>query len=165
MSVNHSLRQQLLGAWELISYVVYSEKSASDVFYPLGKDARGIIMYTADGYMSAQLQRPGQEDFATAKSPVDGSESELAESAKKYIGYTGPFYLDETGPVPVLQHHFSVSSFPNWLGDTQKRVVRLDGDQLVLSLDTPVELKGELWNPVLTWHRLANNQASKPTTQ
>ena len=140
MSGNFSLRHQLIGAWELVSYVVYSEQSASNVLYPLGEDAKGIIMYTPDGYMSAQLQRPGQKAFA-ATHPADGAESELAEAAKKYIGYTGPFYLYESGAIPVLQHRFAVSSFPNWLGDTQKRLVKLEGDHLILSLDSPVKLK------------------------
>ena len=143
MTADNSLRNQLLGAWELVSYVVYPEQPGSDALYPLGEDAKGIIMYTADGYMSAQLQRPGQQSFAAAH-PTDGSESELAESARKYIGYTGPFYLDESGPVPELQHHFALSSFPNWLGDTQKRLVKIEGNQLVLSLDKPVELKVRL---------------------
>lgn len=140
MSAKSSLRHQLVGAWELVSYAVYSEESASTVLYPLGEDARGIIMYTPDGYMSAQLQRPGQKNFA-GTFPTDGSQSELAESAERYIGYTGAYYLDESGEKPLLQHHFSVSSFPNWLGDTQKRVLQFEGDLLILSLDAPMELK------------------------
>lgn len=143
MSANNSLRRQLVGAWELVSYVVYSEKSASNVVYPLGEDAKGIIMYNESGYMSAQLQRRGQKPFAAAW-PADGSESELAESAKNYIGYTGPFYLDESGAVPVLHHGFTISSFPNWLGDTQKRLVKLEGDHLILSLEKPLEMKVSL---------------------
>ena len=140
MSNNQALRHRLVGAWELISYLVHSEQSPSTTLYPLGKDAKGIIMYTPDGYMSAQLQCPGQMSFSAAH-PVDGSESELAESARKYVGYTGPFYLDDDGPEPIVLHHFLVSSFPNWLGDTQRRKVKLEGDQLIISLEAPVELK------------------------
>jgi hypothetical protein len=178
MSVNQSVRPRLIGAWELISYVVHSEKSASNALYPLGKNAKGIIMYTPDGYMSAQLQCPGQGNFAGAH-PIDGSESELAESARKFVGYTGPFYLDDSGPEPILLHHFVVSSFPNWLGDTQERIAKFEGDHLILTTRSPVELKvrypslissnpainmrqGERWNPILTWRRMANNQASRP---
>ncbi len=48
------LRQKLIGAWPLVEY---KTQPASDApaSYPLGKDAAGIIMYTSDGYMSAQL--------------------------------------------------------------------------------------------------------------
>ena len=141
MSGNGSLRSQLIGAWELYSYAVYSVDEPSKIFYPLGEDAKGIIIYSPDGYMSAQIQRPGQKPFATAKSPVDGLESELAESGRRYIGYSGPFYLDESGGVPMLRHGFVVSSFPNWIGKVQKRVVKFEGGELVLSLDQPVELQ------------------------
>ena len=139
MSANNSLRHQLIGAWELVSYVVHSEKSPSKALYPLGEDARGIIMYHESGYMSAQLQRQGQKAFA-AVWPAAGSESELAESAKDYIGYSGPFRLDESGNRPVLHHGFVISSFPNWLGDTQKRTVKLEGDDLILGLEKPLEM-------------------------
>jgi Lipocalin-like domain len=50
------LRANLIGAWTLQSYVS-TAIDGSDVVYPLGVDARGIIMYTPDSYMSAQLMR------------------------------------------------------------------------------------------------------------
>lgn len=143
MAAKSSLRDRLVGAWELITYAVYSESSPDMVMHPLGEEAKGIIMYTTDGYMSAQLQRPGQKAF-DAVWPSDGSESELAESAKKYIGYTGSFYLDESGESPLLYHRFNLSSFPNWLGQTQKRVMKMQGDDLILSLDKPMEISVNL---------------------
>ena len=140
MSDNEELREQLVGAWELISYIVHSEQTPSTTLYPLGKDAKGIIMYTHDGYMSAQLQRPGQVAFSAAH-PVDGTEDELAESARNYVGYTGPFHLDDDGPETIVLHHFLISSFPNWLGDTQRRKVKIEGDQLIISLEASVDIK------------------------
>jgi hypothetical protein len=50
------LRANLIGAWTLQSYVS-TATDGSDMAYPLGVDARGIIMYTPDGYMSAQIMR------------------------------------------------------------------------------------------------------------
>jgi hypothetical protein len=50
------LRANLVGAWTLESYESRS-LDGSGVTYPLGPDAQGIIMYTPDGYMSAQLMR------------------------------------------------------------------------------------------------------------
>lgn len=133
-----SIQDRLIGAWELLSYVVHSEQSPATSLYPLGEHAKGIIMYTPDGYMSAQLQNPGQDNFSSAQSPIDGTERELAESGRRYIAYSGPYYLEGED---VVLHHFSVSSFPNWLGQTQRRKVRLDGDELVITLEAPVELK------------------------
>ena len=78
------LRANLIGAWTLQSYVSMSI-DGSDVVYPLGVDARGIIMYTPDGYMSAQLMRRD-------KGEADG-----------YFNYAGPFTVvgvdvDRAGP-------------------------------------------------------------------
>lgn len=158
MSSNLSFRDRVVGAWELVSYVNHSEKSPADVLYPLGQDAKGMILYTPDGYMSAQLQCPGQKAF-TAAFPMDGSESELADSAKRYVGYSGRFDVDESGPVPVLLHGFFVSSFPNWIGDTQRRVAKLEGDQLTLSLESPVVLKVST-----TWSFYKNEEGNNSET-
>ncbi|MBV8166087.1 MAG: lipocalin-like domain-containing protein [Alphaproteobacteria bacterium] len=58
------LREKLIGAWMLESYAEYPvDRSAP--FYPLGEDAKGLILYTADGYMSAQVLRVGRPHFAS----------------------------------------------------------------------------------------------------
>lgn len=59
-----SLREQLIGAWKLQSYVEIPVDD-SEPFYPLGKNATGIIMYTPDGYMSAQLMGEQRQHFGT----------------------------------------------------------------------------------------------------
>lgn len=126
------IRDQLVGAWELLSYVstpTDSTKEEEEVTYPLGKNPKGILIYTADGYMSAHLQA-----LESAKEESDAHST----LRNRYLGYTGPFYLDETGTETVLQHHVSLSSFPAWLGDIQRRVARLDGDILVLSTESEI---------------------------
>jgi Lipocalin-like domain len=55
-STDTDLRNYIVGAWVLESYES-CDIDRSNVHYPLGPDARGIIMYTANGYMSAQLMR------------------------------------------------------------------------------------------------------------
>ncbi len=59
-----TLREQLIGAWKLVSYV---EKpvDGSAPFYPFSEHPQGIIMYTPDGFMSAQLCSPGRKPFAS----------------------------------------------------------------------------------------------------
>ncbi len=48
-----SLRDQLIGAWKLVSYQEMPA-DGSEPFEPLGPEPRGIIVYTRDGYVSAQ---------------------------------------------------------------------------------------------------------------
>lgn len=60
--MSKSLRERLIGAWTLVSYV---EKpvDGSPTVHPLGEDATGIIMYTPDGFMSAQLMKSGRPEL------------------------------------------------------------------------------------------------------
>ena len=103
------IRDQLVGAWQLVSYTSTPEGPTEEATYPLGKDPKGILLYTADGYMSVQIQA-----LESAKEELDANSAQLTG----YLGYAGPFYIDETGSEPVLQHHMSLSSFPAWLIDT-----------------------------------------------
>jgi Lipocalin-like domain len=50
-----SLREELIGAWELVSHVVRPVAGGEDL-YPFG-DTASLIIYTPDGFMSAQLMR------------------------------------------------------------------------------------------------------------
>ena len=161
-----SLRSQLTGSWELIEYCTYSPNDESDKSYPLGKEVRGIIMYSTDGYMSSQLQIPGQKTFGEQEGT--GSESDWAELGRKYAAYTGQFYLDERGDAgPVLWHHMRHSNMPYLRGDTQKRLLKIvdesDGRYLTLSLDEPKkQMSGEPKMARVRWKRLPDNQAPTP---
>jgi len=57
-----TLRERLIGAWSLASY---EERpvGGSTSFHPMSKTPKGIIMYSADGFMSAQLSQPGPQAF------------------------------------------------------------------------------------------------------
>lgn len=54
----------LVGAWTLESYQSRLLEG-THIQYPLGPDATGIILYTPDGYMSAQIMRIDRPHFAT----------------------------------------------------------------------------------------------------
>lgn len=124
------LRDQLVGAWQLLSCVSTPSDPTEKATYPLGKDPKGILLYTADGYMSTQVQ--------ALKAAKEEANSTILTS---YLGYSGPFYIDETGSETVLHHHISLSSVPAWLGDTQRRLPRLDGDILILSVESELEFE------------------------
>jgi hypothetical protein len=46
-----------------------------------------------------------------------------------------------------------VSLFPNWLGQTQPRVVKIDGDMLHLSSAAPIQSGGKETMSYLSWKR------------
>jgi hypothetical protein len=143
------MRDRLVGAWKLISY---EERpvDGSPFFYPMTKKPLGIIIYTPDGFMSAQLMHPNRKRFASGDWNK-GTDEEYRQEASTYIAYSGPFHVDEEQK--TLTHSMFVSLFPNWLGQTQPRVVRIEGDDLYLSTATPVPSHGKIVNTHLHWKR------------
>src|SRR6266513_1161338 len=121
--MSQKLRDRLIGAWKLVSY---EERpvDGSPSLYPMTEKPLGIIMYTPDGYMSAQLMQPNRRPFASGDW-FTGTQEEYREEASTYIAYSGPFHVDEEKQ--TLTHSMFVSLFPNWLGQTQARVVRIEG--------------------------------------
>ena len=159
-----TIRLSIMGTWELASYQAPSISNSEDIFYPLGREAKGTLIYSPDGYMSCTLLRPGQPNFSTSsgESPGRASNDELAESARRYLGYTGPFYLDESGDQPTVRHVMRLVNFPNWMGNVQSRVIDLHGDRLTLALESVVEMGGVLRNPLLIFRRAPRNDPTLP---
>jgi hypothetical protein len=145
------LRDQLIGAWKLVSY---EERpvDGSPPFYPMSEKPMGIIMYTPDGYMSAQLCMPDRRPFASGDW-FKGTDQDYKQEASTYIAYTGPFHVDEEKR--TLTHTMFISLFPNWIGQTQPRVVRIEGSTLYLSTASPITSGGKVVNSHLRWERAA----------
>ncbi|ASQ99715.1 hypothetical protein CGL27_47950 [Streptomyces sp. 11-1-2] len=142
------LRSALIGTWCLVSY----EATAVDdgeVVRPYGEHPVGIIMYSADGYMSAQIAKPGRPSFDEERQEY-GSQEELADAARNYLAYTGRFRIPDGGTVV---HEVILSLFPNWMSGAQLRVAHLDGSRLQLALPAAVSIHGKQRTGVLTWER------------
>jgi hypothetical protein len=143
------LREQLIGAWRLVSFIE-TPTDGSPRRFPLGEDAQGIIMYTPDGYMSAQIMRRDRRQLASGDS-FKGTPDELSKERTGYIAYSGPFHVDEARR--SLTHSMNVSLFPGWIGQMQPRVVKIDGTQLHLSTATPTQSGGVQVMAELIWER------------
>jgi hypothetical protein len=103
------------------------------------KSVQGIIMYTPDGYMSAQMSIPGQVkfDIGTAK------EADWAESGRRYFAYSGPFFVSEEDGGVKLRHNMRICNRPDMVGDVQLRDWRFEeeGQLLILSSEEPSLVK------------------------
>jgi hypothetical protein len=148
-----SLREQLIGAWALTSCVERDLETGVEKF-PLGERPLGLILYTPDGYMSAQLQRPGRPPFADGDL-LRATPEEYAAAGSSYIAYSGRFFVDEGKR--SLSHEMAVSFFPNWFGQRQVRLVQVTGERLQLSTDGPQRVNGALKMATLTWRRAQPN--------
>jgi hypothetical protein len=151
-----SLRERLVGAWALTSYVERDiETGVED--HPFGEHPLGFVLYTPDGYVSAQLQRPDRPPFADGDL-LRATPKEYAAAGSSYIGYSGRFFIDEGKK--TLSHEMAVSFFPNWLGQRQVRLVEVGNDRLQLSTDGPQRFNGTLKTATLTWQRARPNAAA-----
>jgi hypothetical protein len=147
--ISPGLRAKLIGAWKLVSYEERPIDGSPSV-YPMSDDPKGIIMYTPDGFMSAQLMHPERAPFASGDW-FQGTPEEYKAEATSYIAYSGEFQVDEEKA--ALTHSMFVSLFPNWLGQTQPRVVRIEGADLYLSTAAPIPSGGRMVMSYLRWTR------------
>jgi hypothetical protein len=139
-------RDALVGAWRLLSW----ENRADDgqVSYPMGTDALGYLLYTADSRFSVTISRRGRAGFA-AGDLLSGATEEKARAVEGFVAYAGRYSFHGDRVV----HHVELSLFPNWVGSDQQRWVELAGDRLTLSAD-PLLLAGKQQVPRLVWERV-----------
>jgi len=144
-----SLRERLVGSWRLVSYEA-RHGDGRPAAYPLGKDAKGYILYTANGFMSAQLMRLDRPLYR-ADGLSDGTEAESAEAARGYVAYCGRYHVEDDS---VVVHQPEVSLFPNWVDSTASRKAVLVGQRLELTPTAPVLFGEEQLTVVLVWERV-----------
>jgi hypothetical protein len=131
------IRERLVGCWRLTAYTASTDGGAAD--RPLGDHPLGTILYTPDGYMSAQLARPGP--YADDQQPIAYA-----------FAYSGPYDVDEQAG--TVAHHVQVSVIPSWLGTTQLRQVQFpESGTLVLSASERSPRDGVLTTTTITWSR------------
>jgi hypothetical protein len=148
-----SLRDALVGTWRLVS-CVETDVATGEVFLPIGEHPQGFIFYTPDGYMSTQLSAGDRADFASGDM-YRGTPDDYVAAGISYLAYSGPYYVDEERR--TVEHEMAVSFFPNWKGQRQVRIVRLDGAALHLATDRPSLFDGSLKTALITWRRADPN--------
>lgn len=134
----------LVGTWHLVSYAL--RDGASDVIYPLGKEAQGQIIYDVLGNMSCHLINPSPPE--RPRDVQDGTAYEACISYERYSSYYGPYEVDVVSR--QVHHHVVGALMPGWVGTTVVRSYAFDGpDTVTLSAKTGF---GEQ-QAILKWHR------------
>ena len=126
---------KFIGTWKLVSTEV--RRSDGQLIYPYGRDAVGIIMYDANGHMSAQIMRPDRPAFASGDLH-DGTPVEMKSAFEGFIAYYGVYEVNQKEG--TVTHHVEGSSFPNWVCSAQRRFFEFSGNRLTIS--TPPILMG-----------------------
>jgi hypothetical protein len=134
------LRNAILGSWELVSFAA-RDAGTGDIRHPLGNNPRGLILYTDDGFMSAQL------------APEEAGGTEIGD----YIAYSGPFHVDEQAS--TVRHDMRMATMPELLLYPQIRHVSLEPGVLILSASTT---EGDrTTHSTLTWQRAATTEVNR----
>ena len=121
----HSKVRQLAGAWTVVSVVqTNADGSKVDVF---GKAPLGGFLVTPEGHCSVIFSRDDLPKFKSGARPT-GTPEEFTAVGKGSLAYSGSCSADDRDLTMVV----GTSTFPAWIGQTQKRQYTLDGDQLRL---------------------------------
>lgn len=116
-----------VGAWRLVSLVTVDERGHPT--YPLGRNAVGILTYTATGAMCLAIMDPHRPHFASDERFAATAE-ELGVAGLRYWSYAGRW----EAAAGVMRHHVEVSLIPNWVGTTLERACTLEGERLTLAV-------------------------------
>jgi hypothetical protein len=81
--IPESIASQLVGVWKLVNYTVEQEGQENS---PFGPEPAGFLIYTPEGFVSAQLMRPGRPLFQGHD--WQGAD-EYQQAGSDYIAYCG----------------------------------------------------------------------------
>jgi hypothetical protein len=126
------------------------EQPGHEDIHPFGPDPRGLLIYTPDGFVSAQLMKPGRPAFHSSDWD-HGTPQEYEASGSGYIAYCGKYEVDEEKA--TVTHIPSVALLPNLINGRQCRTIGLQGDRLVLRATGAPVAGGVCVTSRLEWKR------------
>ncbi|QIR36073.1 lipocalin-like domain-containing protein [Tolypothrix sp. PCC 7910] len=147
------MTNNLVGTWKLVS--CETRTANGQIFYPLGENPSGYIIYTDNGYVSVAMMRANRLQFQ-AGDIAAGTVEEKVAAADSYVSYCGTYEIQDNRVV----HHVEVSFFPNWVGANQVRYVQLNGELLTLSTP-PILVNGVEIVGSLVWQLVGNIKPEK----
>jgi hypothetical protein len=142
-----AIAARLVGVWKLVSYTVEQEEHEN--ILPFGREPEGFLIYTADGFVSAQLMKPGRS-FFQGHEWQGGTADEYQQAGSGYIAYCGSYEVDEENE--TVTHRPSIALVPNLIHEPQLRLFTLGGERLTLRAVIPMT-DGASVTSRLEWQR------------
>jgi hypothetical protein len=131
----HPTRQQLIGAWRLVSIELSGPKGPIvDLFYQAGSS--GLIIYDSSGWMSVQITAPHRRTWqvpASRSSPDASAHHALLKAAAfdTYYAYHGTWTYDQAAS--VVTHHVEASLIPAEAGLNYAQTVTMETGHLIFT--------------------------------
>jgi hypothetical protein len=144
------LNERIIGIWKLVSWLYSDESGKTGYFF--GEHIMGIIMYTADGYVSTHLLKQDRPLFAS--DDLDGFTAiEAKQALSGYLGYYGKYYEEKPGE---LVHIIEGCSSPHWTNKQAIRYAEVKDDILTLTTPSITTRNGSMvfhvnWKRVTVW--------------
>ena len=114
----------IVGTWSLVS--ITNEKSEQKVL-PYGPNAKGSFILDGERF-SLMVVRPDRAQFKS-NNRLTGTAEENQDTVRGSIGYFGTYSVDAKDTT-LVTFHIEGSTFPNWEGAEQKRVLKVTGDEM-----------------------------------
>jgi hypothetical protein len=117
------VKGQIFGVWKVASVVNETDGKKTE---PYGPNPKGQFIFTADGYFSTNIVRPGRPKFA-ANNRTTGTPEENKAVVQGSNSSFGTYEISSDGSVTL---HIVGSTFPNWDDTKQKRLAAIKGDEI-----------------------------------
>jgi len=140
---------QLLGTWQLVS-VEGSVTGQDEPTLPDGAHPVGFLMYQADGHMCAVLTNGDTQ----AEDLTKATDAEKIALSQSFSAYCGTLRLDPENS--TMYHCPSVALSPSFVGSTQPRPFRMEGDKLIITMTKGLR-DPKMEKLVLVWQRAKNS--------
>lgn len=140
---------KFIGAWRLVS-AGFQTEDGSVAQSPYGSEPEGILMYDAQGSMSAQLANRNRSAFAIADR-MAGTPEEIKAAFESYQAYYGHYKIDEREQ--MVTHTVTQALLPNWVGSEQRRYYKFKDGRLLLRTP-PMTIGGKRVTGELVWEKI-----------
>jgi len=128
------LKELIVGTWTPVSQYVDQDGKRLE---PFGSNPKGIVVYDSNGRFVLMLQRASLPKFESSNR-MAGSPEENKAIVQGSIAYFGSYSVDEKEQ--KINIHYDGSTYPNWDGEDQVRLISIKGDEL--SMVSPVSAVG-----------------------
>jgi hypothetical protein len=140
---------KFVGAWHLVS-AEFRTDDGVPAQSPYGPEPQGVLMYDAQGSMSAQLAHKDRKPFAIADR-LGGTPEEIKAAFESYQAYCGSYKVDEREHVVI--HTVTQALLPNWVGTEQRRQYKFQDGKLILRTP-PITIGGKRLTGELIWEKI-----------
>jgi hypothetical protein len=131
---SRSLKEEIVGTWSAVSQYVDQDGKKLE---PFGTNPKGMVIYDSKGRFILVLQRASLPNFAS-NNRMTGTAEENKAVVQGSIAYFGRYSVNESER--TINLHYDGSTYPNWDGEDQTRLISITGDQL--SISSPVSAVG-----------------------